>query len=343
MSGDADLRTRVRMATVAGAAGALGVAATVWLARLALDVGDVLTNAGGAAVLTTLSTAACAVLAGRLALCLLSVAVTAALPPLGRGRRGGRRVALALSPRWARPTVALLLAAGVTAGGTACSGGTLPVAVVAAASASSHGSSPPSTVPPAQVHGSGQPTQAHGSGQHEPGQARGRPHGRGSAATPVDPADPGRSPARQPASADPAGRAPQLAAPGLPDPEWQVLSGGVTAGDRRPAPRWRAPAPPPAPRLPEADAALVTSGAHRHGFRPARALQDPDDGVVVHRGDSLWRIAARSLGPGASDAEVATEWPRWWRANRSAVGPDPDLLRPGTRLMAPDERLHEHP
>ena len=60
---------------------------------------------------------------------------------------------------------------------------------------------------------------------------------------------------------------------------------------------------------------------------------------MVSRGDSLWRIAARHLGPGATDAEVAAEWPRWWHANRKAVGPDPDLLLPGTRLRPPQLRL----
>lgn len=57
--------------------------------------------------------------------------------------------------------------------------------------------------------------------------------------------------------------------------------------------------------------------------------------VVVHRGDSLWAIAARHLGPSATDAEIATAWPRWWAANRAVIGPDPDLLLPGQRLTAP--------
>lgn len=59
------------------------------------------------------------------------------------------------------------------------------------------------------------------------------------------------------------------------------------------------------------------------------------DEVVVRRGDSLWDIAARHLGDGADAAEVAAEWPRWYAANRHLVGADPDLLRPGQRLVPP--------
>ena len=57
--------------------------------------------------------------------------------------------------------------------------------------------------------------------------------------------------------------------------------------------------------------------------------------VVVRRGDSLWGIAARHLGPDATDAEIARAWPAWFEANRDVVGDDPDLLRPGQRLQAP--------
>jgi len=58
--------------------------------------------------------------------------------------------------------------------------------------------------------------------------------------------------------------------------------------------------------------------------------------VVVRRGDSLWSIAARHLEPDASDAEIAGAWPAWFQANRDLVGDDPDLLRPGQVLRAPE-------
>ncbi len=68
---------------------------------------------------------------------------------------------------------------------------------------------------------------------------------------------------------------------------------------------------------------------------PPRDAEAVPDEVVVRRGDSLWAIAARALGPAASDAEVAAAWPRWFDANRAAIGPDPDVIRPGTVLHAP--------
>jgi nucleoid-associated protein YgaU len=59
------------------------------------------------------------------------------------------------------------------------------------------------------------------------------------------------------------------------------------------------------------------------------------DVVTVHRGDSLWAVAARHLGPGAGDAQIAHEWPRWYAANRDVIGDDPDLLVPGQQLRPP--------
>jgi nucleoid-associated protein YgaU len=60
------------------------------------------------------------------------------------------------------------------------------------------------------------------------------------------------------------------------------------------------------------------------------------EGVVVHRGDTLWDIVGRALGPAASDLEIAREWPRWYAHNRSVIGDDPDLILPGQVLRRPD-------
>jgi hypothetical protein len=57
--------------------------------------------------------------------------------------------------------------------------------------------------------------------------------------------------------------------------------------------------------------------------------------VVVRPGDSLWAIAARRLPSTASDAETARAVDRLYAANRTAVGPDPDLIVPGTSLLLP--------
>jgi nucleoid-associated protein YgaU len=66
--------------------------------------------------------------------------------------------------------------------------------------------------------------------------------------------------------------------------------------------------------------------------RPTSAAHDL---LPVRRGDSLWSIAARHLGPAATDAEIAWEWPRWYAANRAVVGDDPDRLTPGQLLRPP--------
>jgi nucleoid-associated protein YgaU len=41
------------------------------------------------------------------------------------------------------------------------------------------------------------------------------------------------------------------------------------------------------------------------------------------------------LGPHASVADIAGSWPRWHAANRSTIGPDPDLILPGQLLRPP--------
>lgn len=101
----------------------------------------------------------------------------------------------------------------------------------------------------------------------------------------------------------------------LPDPGWSP----------EPAPTWT-PQRPPAPRRDHVDAGTVAAA-------PSRAHEPAP--VVVRRGDTLWSIATRHLGAGATDADVAREWPRWWRTNQAVVGSDPDLLRPGQVLVPP--------
>jgi hypothetical protein len=102
-------------------------------------------------------------------------------------------------------------------------------------------------------------------------------------------------------------------------------------------------------------ATAALPGVGRPGDAPVRAefvaatnSQQPDspkdgrpghatttDAVVVRPGDCLWTIAARAIGPSATDAEIAATWPRWYARNRGVVGADPDLLIPGTVLRPP--------
>lgn len=65
--------------------------------------------------------------------------------------------------------------------------------------------------------------------------------------------------------------------------------------------------------------------------------RDADDearSVVVRPGDTLWGLTAAAL-PAASPAELVTAWPTLHRLNQEAVGDDPHLLQPGTRLHLP--------
>lgn len=60
------------------------------------------------------------------------------------------------------------------------------------------------------------------------------------------------------------------------------------------------------------------------------------DHHVVHDGESLWTIAADSLPPEATAAQVARRSAAWYDANRPTIGADPDLILPGQQLAAPD-------
>lgn len=57
--------------------------------------------------------------------------------------------------------------------------------------------------------------------------------------------------------------------------------------------------------------------------------------VEVRPGDSLWLIAERLLPAGAGNGHITVAWHRLHAANRAAIGPDPDLVLPGTRLHVP--------
>jgi nucleoid-associated protein YgaU len=71
-----------------------------------------------------------------------------------------------------------------------------------------------------------------------------------------------------------------------------------------------------------------------------RTVTAPVETVTVRRGDSLWSIAARHLGVGATDAEIAVAWPAWHALNADLIGDDPDLIHPGLRLRVPTDGDH---
>jgi hypothetical protein len=116
--------------------------------------------------------------------------------------------------------------------------------------------------------------------------------------------------------------APTAASVSVPVADWPALS---VAAD------------PASPRAVQPSPAALQARSRARG-RPA-----PTRGVaalVVRDGDSLWTLTRRWLGADATRAEVAVQWPRLYAANRAVIGPDPDLIHPGQRLVPPprDER-----
>lgn len=102
----------------------------------------------------------------------------------------------------------------------------------------------------------------------------------------------------------------------------------------------------PAPQSAAPQSGAAQTGAPQTGAAQAGAAQSsaPHSGsprvVIVHRGDSLWKLAARDLGPGADDAHVDAAWRRWYAANREVIGGDPNLIEPGQRLQSPTTSRH---
>ena len=100
------------------------------------------------------------------------------------------------------------------------------------------------------------------------------------------------------------------------------------------------PAPPSTveagwqPREPVVEPGPLAASPVRGGFS-SRATGWPAGGVTVLAGDSLWTIVANHLGHGASDVDIALEWPRWYEANKELIGQNPDVLLPGQILLPP--------
>ena len=84
---------------------------------------------------------------------------------------------------------------------------------------------------------------------------------------------------------------------------------------------------------------VVDAGPSRP-TRTSTATSGTDPEVVVGHGDTLWGLARDSLPDDAEPAEIDRRWREIYRANRDAVGADPDLIRPGQRLLLPSEADH---
>ena len=126
-----------------------------------------------------------------------------------------------------------------------------------------------------------------------------------------------------------------------PDASFRFVSESVhDVEDRRdvdaaPRPSWspEAPASPARPASPDDQRALIKLVSRGPAANASSA--DGTDGVVVHRGDTLWSIAARHLGPAATASDIDAEWHRWFATNRDVIGNDPNLIAPGQLLSPP--------
>jgi nucleoid-associated protein YgaU len=90
----------------------------------------------------------------------------------------------------------------------------------------------------------------------------------------------------------------------------------------------------PLPELPTGPTRSATLHGQSHPGVPGS--------VVVRRGDTLWAIAAHTLPPGADQQRVARRCAELYRLNRAVVGGDPDLIRPGQRLVLPPTPEEDH-
>ncbi len=69
---------------------------------------------------------------------------------------------------------------------------------------------------------------------------------------------------------------------------------------------------------------------------PAREQPTHPTTLRVRPGDCLWTLAGGLLPPSADDAEISALTQAIYRANHDRIGPDPDLIFPGTLLTDPE-------
>jgi hypothetical protein len=134
--------------------------------------------------------------------------------------------------------------------------------------------------------------------------------------------------------------------PALPDLDRPLAPASTLGPSARSTPAMPAPtaavlsnAAPLMPAIGRSAAPLLTGTPHRDAAAATSATGagGPRDDYVVRRGDTLWDIAARHLGAHATNADIARAWPRWYAANRAAIGANPQLIHPGLVLRAPSD------
>lgn len=136
---------------------------------------------------------------------------------------------------------------------------------------------------------------------------------------------------------------------------WWIVALLIAVVDRRTAARF---APPLLRALLLVGAVTITTGpAHAHQATPVGSLDGlrlPDRPTtaapvtmavtpstsagdrphVVKEGDCLWSIV-RDRSPAADAERISSDVAAWHVNNRDVIGPDPDLIQPGQRLVPP--------
>lgn len=97
-------------------------------------------------------------------------------------------------------------------------------------------------------------------------------------------------------------------------------------------------------RAPNSSPAPVDSGSRQSSptSSPRSSTQSAVATVRVAPGDSLWRLAEHQLSAAVGDStqpvtprRIDQQWRRWYRANHTTIGSNPNLIRTGTLLRVP--------
>ncbi len=96
------------------------------------------------------------------------------------------------------------------------------------------------------------------------------------------------------------------------------------------------PTGPASADRPDPDLSGLALPDRTHGvtLQPERRQPRPRQ-VTVRPGESLWSIAAGLASRNAGDTHIDSAWRELYRHNHRVIGPDPDLIHPGTRLNLP--------
>ena len=235
------------------------------------------------------------------ALAVVVVGLIARLP--GSSGRRARRLLPGIAPASVGRLVAAAVGVSLIAGTAACAAPAGPSTAAGAPAATS--TAPPSAAP-SPATGDGDPGGSITIDWPDP--------------TPTPP-DTASTVPSSPASSDQASSDPASSSPAISDPATSDAT----------------PPEPPAPELLSTEPQSPEPQSPEPFESDVAPNPEPVTGapVTVQPGDSLWRIAATSQGPDASDADIDNAWRAWYFTNQQVIGDDPDLIVPGQTLVAP--------